>query len=105
MLTQTIQSFAVTLSSAGYGDYVIIDLTKVAIDAVVPENLPHGIAAMVGGEKTALEFHQDDDHDYAHKAYDEIVEACRDHQGRVRGTITLIENGDVEATAVGVSLG
>lgn len=99
MITQTIQSFAITLSDAGYGSYVIIDLARATPDAAVPASLPHGVSDMVGAEKTAIEFMADDD--MAANAYREIVEACRSHQDMLRGSIALIEDGEVETTLIG----
>lgn len=99
MITQTIQSFAITLSDAGYGGYVIVDLAKATPDAVVPAGLPHRVGDMVGGERTAIEFMADEDD--AANAYREIVETCRSHQGVLRGSIALIEGGEVESTSIG----
>lgn len=102
MITHTIQSFAVTLSDAGYGSYVIVDLAKATPDAVIPAGLPHGVGDIVGGERTAIEFPADDDMAYVGaNAYREIVDACRSHQGVLRGSIALIEGGEVESTSIG----
>lgn len=103
MITQTIQSLAVTMSDSGYGNYVIVDLERTVPEAGDLPVLPHGIADLVGSEKTAIEFpvdvYQDDAH--ARNAYGEIVEACRAHVGILRGSVTLIEEGELETTTIG----
>ena len=98
MITQTIQSFAITMSDGGLGAYVIVDLARTVPDAIVPKDLPHGIGAMVDGEKTAIEFMAGEDD--AGDAYREIVAACMTHTDVMHGTISLIEDGEVEMTAI-----
>ena len=102
MIRHTIQGFAVLMSESGIGNYVIVDLAKTADDAVVPDGLPHGIADIVGAEKTAIEFMADeaDDDNHAGDAYQEIVEACQKHADVIRGTITLVVDGEVETTSI-----
>tara|TARA_B100000929_G_scaffold65886_1_gene50240 strand:- start:8028 stop:8339 length:312 start_codon:yes stop_codon:yes gene_type:complete len=103
MNTQTIQSLAITMSEAGYGNYVIIDLEKARPEETGPGDLPHGTDELVGKEKTAIEFPVDENDDDAHArtAYREIVEACRTHDGILRGSVTLIEDGEVETATIG----
>lgn len=96
MITQTIQSFAVTLSEAGYGNYVIVALMAAGPDAAIPTGLPHGLDAIIGGERTALEFPVDED--AARDAYRSIVKACRAAEGLLRSSVVLIEDGEVEET-------
>jgi len=103
MIKHTIQGFAMLMSGSGIGNYVIVDLAKATPDAIVPDNLPHGVSEIVGVEKTAIEFMVDeaDDDDHAGAAYREIVQACQRHADTVRGTITLIVGEEAEATSIG----
>lgn len=103
MITQTIQSLAVTLSDGGYSNFVIVDLTKATTDGPVPQDLPHGVTRLINAEKTAIEFKidEDDDESHARDAYQEIINACVAHAGLLSGSITLVEDGEVETTTIG----
>jgi len=103
MATQTIQSLAVIMSDAGYNDYVIVDLVKTSPESVIPHNLPHGVATLVDTEKTAIEFDRPEDEDEAgaRQAYEKIIKACTAYAAIMRGSITLVEEGEVETTTIG----
>lgn len=103
MIEHTIQSFAILMSESGVGNYVIVDLTKTDPEAIVPDDLPHGVSKFVGTEKTAIEFMVDeaDDDNHAGDAYRGIIQACESHASTIRGIITLVVDGEVEATSIG----